>query len=66
MSKKDILIAVNVNSNDMLKQINEAGHIFIDIKITELKEINYSSMILITVIYREVPTRKVLIEKTVE
>ena len=49
----------------LLEDINLNGHAFIEHKITYIPETDKKfGRAIITVVYREIPTRKILIEKT--
>jgi len=65
LSFDDIQLTVNKTADDLLEEINNLGHAFISLQISHMPEGNrHLDRIFITVVYREIPTRKVLIEKT--
>lgn len=64
-----IVDSVDSTITEMLKEINDNGHTFLDLSTTAMIPSRYdefSATIIITVVYREVYTRKILFEKTKE
>jgi len=65
MNNTDLESAINNTLNILLEEINLKEYVFIEHKTTYIPEtVKKYGRVIITVMYREIPTRKVLIEKT--
>ena len=55
---------VNETADRLLEELDSLGHAFISLQISHMPEVKtHLDRIFVTIVYREVPTRKVLIEK---